>query len=251
MNTKPFFLRLPGRDLGWWQFTLGQSLVFTTVLSLFCSCVAWRSGFGVFVVGGLTSLGLIMGARRSQNPVFFTVGLFMLLLTVGTLFFGYSYQGRACGDLTLPCTIRAVDARTGVPIRGAFVRIRDVLQTKWVNGVPSMQIPPGEPGIGNTTNQSGTVSLSYDFAFSRDESYFLTRTKVFVPGYLYLHVSAPGYQPVLRPLNAYTEQAIYCRGNVSSLKEIEVAVGRQSPNTGQPRSRSAVDQRAGGPSRTP
>ena len=233
MNTKPSFLRLPGRDLGWWQFTLGQALVFTTVLSLFCSCVAWRSGFGVLVVGGLTSLGLIMGARRSQNPVFFTVGLFMLLLTVGTLFFGYSYQGRACGQLTLPCTIRVTDSRTRLPIRGAFVRIRDVLQTKCVNGSLPLQIPLGEPGIGGTVSQSGAVSLSYDYPFSRDESYFVTRTKVFVNGNLYLQVSALGYQPVLEPLNTSTAQTILFRGSVLSLQEVEVALERQSPNVGK------------------
>ncbi len=247
MNAKLFLLRLPGRDLGWWQFTLGQALLFMTLASLFCSCVAWRSGFGVLVSGGLTGLGLVVAGKRCQNGIFFAVGVFMILLTLGTLFVGYSYLARGCGVKTMPCIVRAVDASTGLPIRGAFVRIRDVLLTKWVNGAPSMQIPPGEPGVGSTTNQSGAVSLSYDYAISYDESYFLTWTKVFVPGYLYLHVSAPGYQPVLGPLNAYTEQTIFYRGNVSTLKEVEVALERQSPNTGQPKSPPAATQPGGSP----
>jgi hypothetical protein len=248
MNTKLSFLRLPGRDLGSWQFTLGQAMLFMTVLSLFCSCVAWRSAFGVLVSGGLTGLGLVIAGKRFQNGVFFAAGVFMILLTLGTLYVGYCYRVRGCGGhLKLPCTVRAVDARTGVPIRGAFVRLRDVLLTKWVSEAPSMNIPPGEPGIGSTTNRSGAVSLSYDFAISYDESYFSRWTKVFVPGYLYLHVSAPGYKPVLTPLSAYTEQTILYRGNVSTLKEVEVALERQSPNAGQPKSPPATTQPGGRP----
>ncbi len=245
MNTKLFLFHLPARDLGSWQFTLGQAMLFMTALSLFCSFVAWRSGFGVLLVGGLTGLGLVMAGKRCRNGVFFIVGLFTILLTLGTWFVGYCFLTRGCGYLTLPCTIRAVDARTGAPIRGAFVRIRDVSQTKWVNGAPSMQIPPGERGTGSTTNQSGAALLSYEFAISTDESYFLTWTKVFVPGYLYLHVSAPGYRPMIGPLNAYTEHTILYRGNVSSLKEVEVALERQSPSTGRPKGPPAAAQPGG------
>jgi hypothetical protein len=115
MNAKLSSLRLPGRDSGAWQFTLGQAMLFVTLLSMFCSFVACRSGFGVLVVGGLAGLGLVMAAKRFQNAVFFTAGVFMTLLTLGTLYVGYCFLTRGCGYLTLPCTIHAVDARTGVP----------------------------------------------------------------------------------------------------------------------------------------
>ena len=63
--------------MGSWQFTLGQALLFMTVLSLFCYFVAWRSGFGVLVLGGVTGLGLVIAGKRCQNGIFFAAGLFM------------------------------------------------------------------------------------------------------------------------------------------------------------------------------
>ena len=240
---------VPDRELGRWQFTLAHALLATTVLSGFCSSVAWRSVAGVLIFGGAVGLALTIAAKRRNHAALFIMGLFLLLLTVGTLFVGYCYVFRGIGEPSVACTFVVTDQQTASPIPAASVRIRDLsrnLIPTWTPGAfPGLQIPLGEPGIANTTNISGAVTLEYGFPASTEDSYFSFHATFAVRFYMYLQVTAPGYRPLLVPLSEYAGRDFRWDNRQMAQKTMTIRLERAPPNTGQPQSPPSADQPGG------
>jgi hypothetical protein len=235
------------RELATWQFTLSHAMLVTTVLSAFCSSVAWRSGVGVFIFGGAVGLVLTVAAKRRNNAALLIMGLFLLLLTVGTLFVGYCLVGKGSGQPTVLCTFLVTDQQTGSPIPAALVRIRDLslnTATNWA--APGLQIPPGEAGIADTTNNSGIVTLPYCLPVDSEDSYFAFHARVVVRAYMYLQVSAPGYRPLLVPLSDYAGQDFAWNSRqMPPQKAMTISLERTPSNIGQPQGSPSANQPGG------
>jgi len=100
---------------------------------------------------------------------------------------------RDCVRLTV------VDAATGAPVRGAKARIRDIFGTG--NEVPQEATRRREHGTTSRTDRAGLVSLEYVFPVTVRWRGSSVKTTVSVPDWLWLEISADGYENKLVPLS--------------------------------------------------
>jgi len=196
------------RAVGPWQYSVAHLMITVTLASgLLCSVIS-RSVTGVCVLGGAVGGGLTAVGWYYANRPTMVVGVCFTLITAASLLLGSCCVNIGDGCPSIPVTFEVHDARTGLPIVGARVRIRDLSLHNWAGGPPRSTIPAGEDGAESTTDRQGQAKVAYHFRASTRETYFAFKARVFVPGYLYVTVLAPGYAPANLPLQDLTGSCV-------------------------------------------
>ena len=113
------------RGLGLWQYSLAHMMITLALAAGLLSSVMCRSVIGVLVFGGafggvLTGVGCYYANRPAMG-----VGVCFTLMTAAILLLGYCCVNMGGAYPTIPVTFEVHDARTGLPIAGARVRIRN------------------------------------------------------------------------------------------------------------------------------
>lgn len=205
-----------------WQYSGAHLLLLTALVSMLVSAVKLHSMVGVLVFGGAVGGGLVVAGFCRANRAAVVVGIVFILLTGAILLGGVAFVALGSDHPNIPVAFEVCDARTDSPIAGARVRIRDLSSWNWKKGVPDSTIPWGEEGTESATDKDGQASVTYQFTASTRKTYFTHSTRVFVNGYIYLTVVAPGYAPVTKPLYEYTGSYVDNNLDGSSLACIRI-----------------------------
>jgi hypothetical protein len=199
---------------------------------LFFSSVAWRSAAGVAIVGGGGGLGLIVLGRRGNNGAVTIFGCGMVLLTLATLAVGYGVGSIGDGYTNLLCTVCVTDVRTGRPVPGAEVRVRDF--SNWTSNFPKSQITPGEGSRQGTADNLDAVLIRFPCRTFSQNAYFARRTTVFAPPLcLQVEASAPGYDTEFRSLYEFIGPKIDYQGDGPPPIVITVTLNPKSSDNSQ------------------
>jgi hypothetical protein len=211
------------RGLGSWQYSVAHLVIAVTLASAFMSSAMSRSAIGVLVFGGAAGVGIAAAGWHYSNRPTVLIGASFALLAAAVLLAGFSLASvRGNAEPKLPITFEVCDAKTGLPITGAKVRIRDVALHNWGAGPPDSTIPAGETGAEDITDQEGQAEVAYRFSASTRETYFTFSACVFVNWQLYLTAAAPGYAPSTAPLHQYTGTHIENELDGSSLAHVQI-----------------------------
>ncbi|MCE9544484.1 MAG: hypothetical protein K8T25_03025 [Planctomycetia bacterium] len=201
MSRLPFFSL---RGLGPWQISLTYVLITVMFASALLAALLSQSMSATIGIGGGAGVALIVAGWRYSNRAVMAIGAFFPLLTTSIILAALCSSSRGTAYAQIPIRFEIVDSRTGLPIAGARVRIRDLVGYNWGASPPSAAIPHGEPGAESTTDNNGIAIVAYNFHAATRRTHFTFNATVHVRPDLYLTVLAPGYISSTSPLSSYT-----------------------------------------------
>ena len=184
----------------WCRFSLRQAIVAVTIFCVAMAIVSSSGLLGTIFLGAVFGLLLVVIGFYRHKTVYGAAGGVVWFFTALLLLSSNGAIGM--GRRTLTCRVQLVDDRTGSPISGVNVRIRDVSNHGFPEGVPVHPIPVGEPGISQVTDAKGISALPFEFRMTWRSGLFVEWERVHVTPYLWIQVDAPGYERALVRLDS-------------------------------------------------
>lgn len=195
---------------GHMQFTLLQAFIVVGVISALCALARLVGLAPTLVVILCGSIALVTHSIRRDNMLMTAAGLLIGAVSIGILIPG-SGEMRGSGRQIRPLTMVVWDTKSGAPVVGAMVRIREVSDvTFYQNGVPITSISPQEKETHGLTDTHGSVTLNWRFRSSSYESLWRHQRFLHLGGELWIQVEAPGRGIVVVPMNSLLPQRYDC-----------------------------------------
>jgi hypothetical protein len=174
-----------------WQFKLWHALLAIAIFNALCGAIAFGGLFGFVVFAAVCGLGLSLFGRRCQSRYSLISGVVLTCGALATLIFG-GVVAVGVGHTTRQCTIEVVD-EGDMPVRGASVHLREVVELNWPAEIPANSMGRDRQIARGITDGKGIAILPFEFKFTERAGLFVNEAQLWIDPQLWIQIDASGY----------------------------------------------------------